>query len=372
MTIVAHLAVGGVHSLIGDLLISSLENPGVLVNIPAARNINARFISTRRFIVGLQQKVVILNKNLAVAWSGSFPQAHELFATLEPMRNLTSIDPEYVETVIENVDSSQKDRLSLIAVVVAGSDAKLITHHVSPPQDFDPVRYVACAGTGAHIFQEILRQQANNAGRINPNVSLDQIGSGFDLNLISAMHSEEFSSTRGIQAGWGGGFELARYGNDGIKKISDILSLYFFLQRDGNILTLFWLPNFRHTSYWDNLTIVQGIEHEAHQPTAVLPGRRDVFVVGPPGQSGPDLSHFSPPDIERQDVVLVSIEGPDGDEVVTVPSFCNQPTLRYRAPANSSEVEMSFDPEFIDSIVEGARLHWGKPVTFAGYSNRSR
>jgi hypothetical protein len=46
--------------------------------------------------------------------------------------------------------------------------------------------------------------------------------------------------------------------------------------------------------------------------------------------------------------------------------------LRYRAPASSCEVDMLFDPEFIDSIVEGARLHWGRPVTFAGYSNRPR
>lgn len=111
MTIIAYLSVGGIHSLIGDLLISGKgdQAPSTAVNIPASRDVNARVsFPTDSFAVGLQQKVVVLNESLAIAWSGSFAQAQDFFADLEPLRAIDRVDPTFLQTILDNIERASE------------------------------------------------------------------------------------------------------------------------------------------------------------------------------------------------------------------------------------------------------------------------
>jgi len=117
MTIIAHFKSFGISTLLGDLLVSGTARPTAEVNLPASRNINDRiFLPSGRYIVGLSQKIVLLNSKLAMAWSGNYGRASDLFSSLEPLRRLDDIDPAYVSTMLDAIDEPIKRDLSWIAL----------------------------------------------------------------------------------------------------------------------------------------------------------------------------------------------------------------------------------------------------------------
>jgi hypothetical protein len=157
MTIIAYMNVGRVHSLLGDLLISGEgdQGPTETVNLPASRDVNSRFTFPKdRFAVGLQQKVVILNDSLAIAWAGSFLQAQNFFQSLEPLRAIKPVDPAFFQNMLDNIEREQIDKISLIAMVADGGECSLITHGVSDPVDYGVAKSVVCAGSGSGTFRD--------------------------------------------------------------------------------------------------------------------------------------------------------------------------------------------------------------------------
>src|SRR5579859_2419584 len=221
MTIIAYMNIGGLHSIIGDLLISGEgdQGPTEPVHIPASRDVNSRFTFPKdKFAVGLQQKVVVLNDSVAIAWSGSYLQAQDLFQSLEPLRTVTSVDPTLLLNILDNIEPARIDKISLIGMISHGGTCSLIAHRVDAPADYGVAKHVVCSGSGSSIFREIIEQFAENLDVLHPNLSNVERGANFELNLAGAMQSEEFTSPRGILAGWGGGFEVAQLSNGRISK----------------------------------------------------------------------------------------------------------------------------------------------------------
>ena len=374
MTIIAYMNVGAVHSLVGDLLISGKgdQGPTEPVNIPASRDVNSRFTFPRdKFAVGLQQKVVVLNDSLAITWSDNFSQAQNFFQSLEPLRAINSVDPAFLQNILDNIERERIDKISLIAMVSHGGECSLVTHRVDGPVDYGVAKSVVCSGSGSSTFCEIIGQHAANLEVLHPNLSNEERGANFDLNLLGSMQSEEFSSPSGILAGWGGGFEVAQLSNGRISKVDNILSLHFYV-REGATgeLDLYWLPDFRHTSYWNDITVVQAMEHPVNESGLMLPGRRDVFVAGAPGRSNLDLSEFVMPDYHRQSVVMVSIEFPATGDVISVPSLGEAPVVKFDAPADTDQVRASFDLDFLAQLISISCQKWGKPTNFRGVTSR--
>jgi hypothetical protein len=94
MTIIAHFNAFGRPTLLGDLLVSTNVKPTREVHVPAARDINERiFLRQNFYIAGLIQKIVLLHDQLAIAWSGDFKRAADLFSSLQPLRNVAVLEP---------------------------------------------------------------------------------------------------------------------------------------------------------------------------------------------------------------------------------------------------------------------------------------
>jgi hypothetical protein len=377
MTLVAHFRSFGIPTLIGDLLISGSNNPGQPVHIPASRNINERiFSSGRSYIAGLSQKLVLVNSGLAIAWSGSYEQASELFSMLEPLKGLPNTTVDYFKNVIDAIDDRRKNDLALIALVATANAAELVTHRTRPPVDFEQIAQVVCAGSGRDIFLGIVEQHSSNLTVANPNANLEDLRNSFDWNLVSTLSGEEFSSTIPLQRGWGGGFEIIRFEEGSFRKIGPQLALNFCLDREAEGWSLRWVPNFRHTDHWRDTTIVQAVEHEVDTHRALMPGRRDVFVVVPPGAAHPSLSDFSPPDIQVYDVVLSYILVPDPQNrspyavALTYAAAYTQPVMRYDAPSGTANVRVAFDTMFIDDILAFLRPRFHGQLSFGGARNR--
>lgn len=372
MTIVAHYRSFGVPTLIGDFLISGRTDPGRPVHIPASRSINERILlPANTFIVGLNQKVVLFGDKLAVAWSGSQPQAANVFDAWQPLRYLVDIDPQMVESLVDGIDESLKNELHLIITVATSAGVHLITWRVEQPCSYADITDVVTAGSGKAVFHQLIRQQASTVRQYNPGASDEELRLGFDANLVSSLFGEEFRTTIPLLRGWGGGFEIARFLNGAFVKVGRQLCLNFFAERIVGSWTLWFVPNFRHVDYWHAQTIVQAIEHEIDANGIILPGRRDVFVVPPPDFSDPDLSGFAPPELENQDVVQSCVLFPELDSSALYAASYEQPVLRYEAPVNSSRVRFSFDEMYMTHLIECLQRKLDAPVRFAGARNRS-
>ncbi len=371
MTIIAHFRSFGVPTLVGDLLVSGSDNPGRPVHLPASRNINERiFLPPNFYVVGLSQKVVLLSEGFAIAWSGSYTQAQAVLSTLEPLRLVASIDPSYVRTAIDAIDNSLRKNLSLIALVASPTGCELIAFGVERPQDCGPITQIACAGSGKKTFRELLSQFSSNVMMASPTASLDDLRNSFDFTVLSALAGEEFASTIPLQRGWGGGFEVVRFMDGRLQKIGGQLSLNFFVSRERGGWSLWWVPNFRHLDYWENLTVVQAIEHEVDPSGNALPGRRDVFLVAPPGTPNPIPSNFVPPDIQAHEAVLSYILLLEQRAAVTYAAAYTQPVFQYDGPAGSSVVKVSFDAMFMDDMLAFLQQRLDERVWFGGASNR--
>lgn len=371
MTIVAHYRSFGTPTLIGDLLISGRADPGRPVHIPATRSINERILlPANTFIVGLNQKVVLCGDKLAIAWSGSRLQAANLFDAWQPMRNLVNIDPRMVRSLVDGIDDSLKNELSLIIAVATSTGVYLVTWRVEQPCSYGDITDVVTAGSGKVVFHELIRQQASTVRQYNPDASDGELRLGFDANLVSSLFGEEFRTTIPLLRGWGGGFEIARFHNGAFSKVGHQLCLNFFAERTDCSWSLWFVPNFRHIDYWHAQTIVQAIEHEIDSNGIILPGRQDVFVVTPPGFPDPDLSGFTPPELENQEVVQSCVLFPDLNSSAVYAASYEQPVLRYEAPANSSQVRFSFDDMYMTDLIEGLQQKLDSPVRFTGARNR--
>lgn len=162
MTIIAHYRSFGVPALIGDLLISGRNDPRRPVHIPASRSINDRiFLPENTFIVGLNQKIILCDDKLALAWSGSRFQAANVVDAWQPLRYLADIDPAMVESLLDGVDNSLRNDLSLIIAVATSDAVHLITRNVEQPRDYGDITKVIAVGSGRVIFHDLVGQQAS-------------------------------------------------------------------------------------------------------------------------------------------------------------------------------------------------------------------
>lgn len=371
MTIIAHFSAFGLSSLVGDLLVSSDTDPARAVHIPASRRINERiFLPPNYFIVGMRQKLILLNDKVAVAWAGNYNQAENLIVSLEPLRGLPETDIEYIRSAIESVDGSLKDDLSLIVLVCSAACPQIITHRTASIADFGPIAQIICGGSGRGACLEIIRQCASNVIAANPGASEEDLRESFAPTIVGALAGEEFSSTLTLQRGWDGGFEAISCRVGHLQRIRGQLSLNFVLEQEANGWSLRFVPNLRHVDYWNGATIVQAIEHEVEANGRILPGRRDVFMVTAPGSASPDLSTFVPPDIQSHEMALSYVLHPSTQDVITYSAAYTQPVMHYDAPQGSASVSFSFDSMFIEDLITGCAARLNAPISFRGAVGR--
>jgi hypothetical protein len=122
---------------------------------------------------------------------------------------------------------------------------------------------------------------------------------------------------------------------------------------------------------WHDQTIIQAIEHEVDANGVILPGRRDVFVVPPPGLLDPDdLVGFMPPDLLGQDLVQSWILFPQLNTSTVNAASYEVPVLTSDAPVGTTRVHFQFDHMYMHDLIEGLRHLCGAPVRFAGVRNR--
>jgi hypothetical protein len=110
MTLVTTIRERGLPLIIGDLLISGRETPGHSARVPTAGLIDRVFPAGSGFtIVGLRQKIAIINDHCAVGWAGSMVGAAHIIRALRAEGQRGPLTPPRVHEIIAGAKSELRE-----------------------------------------------------------------------------------------------------------------------------------------------------------------------------------------------------------------------------------------------------------------------
>lgn len=366
MTIIASFNAFGTSVLIGDLLLSSKKSPPVEVNIPAARNINDKaLLPPNHFIAGLRKKVVLLGKQMVLAWSDRYDQAADLIDTLLPLGMIGQVPADILDRVLSSIEPQRINELSYLLLAITEAGPILRSHRVDGPRQVGLISNVASAGSGRPVFMSNLKQFSGQ--HLLTNIGNDQVEhlrDGLPHMLVAALMAEEFMSFDNLRAGWGGGYDVVTYERNQFAYSGPTLTLLFSVTEEGGAASLWWHPTFRHNAQWRDLTVVQAIDHGL-RGRKITPGRHDIFLLTAPGQEPRDLSDFVPPRLYHSEKVLVSVVLEARDDTLALVSAWNETPFRYAF--HQEMMQVSFNPEFIADLTDRISERLRMRCTFTGF-----
>lgn len=228
MTVVASFTVKSHPIIVGDLMISNEMIPKRLAkpfNIPTAVDVNRLIpITVWNTVSGLKQKVVVINKNIALAWAGNLNDAAKIIANVnqKAAKEDLSLDKilNFLETQREEVD----DILYLTGVLTDDVKRAVARFAWRSDKGFDTKSYnnellgeIYVDGTGKDDFLAI-------AGRLHGNVRSSSTGNTLEsaiclsLSMAGQLTGQQMRLGTGLTNFYGGGYELVTLENGELKK----------------------------------------------------------------------------------------------------------------------------------------------------------
>jgi hypothetical protein len=356
MTLIASFEVDHTPVLVGDLLIT---RPG-----PASSSVSTPLVHTPNSIIGDQgtrsvsglcQKIVLLHDHLCLAWAGSLLHAKN-FA--ENIRSFTA-----------GKSTIGYDELQLFVNAYPRRDLEnhiefiLYSWHRTgwgwfsnlKPFDLGALSNIRLSGTGTSHF--IKSMDAISAAPI-----VGKLDGYNDLAIralayASLASAEQFFGGVGLLEAWGGGFEVAVFQGERLKKLGPICWLYWTCEEIGNKhYSLALRSNFMY-QFYENETAVFWLDEGAG-------GTNKLHCVEPPYKTV-EIA-IARPDMIRTDILvslvryrLANGEIRDGCFVDrTEPA--REPDLQIRNSTDTSTI--MFKDAFINKLLGTMSLPSGSTV----------
>jgi hypothetical protein len=223
--------------LMGDLLISGPEVTDRDIVIPTIGSVENIFPRGSGYsIVGLQQKLIILNDELALAWAGRTITAKTILSELKQLsatKKLTLQD--LFEFWEKKVDPNDKPDVELVGLLKCGD---MIYNFGFNYQKMESEKYgeVMIAGSGAlHMGESITRISSVESAPIEANILERSIATA--LLVSTDFIGYELVSGEGLLRYFGGGIELISLVSGRFQKIGDITYILWIADEDesGNV-----------------------------------------------------------------------------------------------------------------------------------------
>jgi len=257
--------------LMGDVLLSGLEFPGKQIHIPTIGNINCVFPEGSGFtIVGLCQKLCILNDRLAVGWSGTRVAAQ---AVIKHLKKASAVRNFTLDDVINfweyEVDQWGKENVSIIGLIKNGD---LINAFGFNYQKFQSERFghVILSGSGSHAMADAI-------ARLGPSPEYPSTINTFEravataLSISTEMLGQELISPQGLLNYFGGGIELISLVKGRFSKIADITYLFWYVNEGDRHNISFSLPETAlKFTYHEDIMLVRKAEFKAEKEVLQL------------------------------------------------------------------------------------------------------
>jgi hypothetical protein len=226
MTLIARWVDSRRVFMLGDILLSRVDNPENWIEVPTVKKGDRR----RQFLaqddgsgpVGLMQKIVILDERMMLAWCGKVKTARRI---IEEIRDRHRFDPfthDSLEGFLQQFDPCQDD-VSLLGALHDGPATK--SFEWGPPHPDNPLGVVT-SGSGMKYFLDLIeRTKAFEQGTYELQMTDDLNAVGKALSRVAQLLAEERRSIQTLREGFGAAFEIAFDADNGFRKVGDIVYL---------------------------------------------------------------------------------------------------------------------------------------------------
>lgn len=260
MTVILGFAIDDYPVLVGDLLISSMED-GKSLNIPTIGNRENLFPKGSGYVpTGLRQKINIIGENLAVGWSGS------LLAARETIKELKKRNDKRKQTYRDI-----KDFLENLGPWVGGHDVSFIVLGIDSGSPFFLCRNVAklvhpylgsiwASGSGGDVLSSLSQFNTPNIISDTPNPLQKVIT--IALALSGCLMQHELKTGVPIFHYFGGGYEIASVVAGKIKKVNDVTFVFWDAQNTNKGINLSFPTKIMKFDYYRNDLIIRTVDFD--------------------------------------------------------------------------------------------------------------
>ena len=379
MTLIARIRFRGMPLYIGDLLVSRDGEAAEQVDIPASKDINAMLpTSVGRSIVGLQQKIIIVNDRLIVSWAGSYIQARALIRDIRTAVDRGASSYEAIDEVIENVPESDRNDVSLIGTVLTpdseqrGATRLSNFHYGACRCVFGDVEVVA-AGTGADDLFQLLQQILAAEPLPNCDRESDEFFNcvmKLGYALTAYLVGDETSTGQNILDWWGGAFEVATYTSGKFEKFSNSLHTSWRAVRVNPEKYEIQLgPRFVKYDYFGNALVAQTLNLSSGQAKGLVNIEEHSCRIYTPfleSESDSDFSKFSIPSFSHKALCCYVFIEPQVENLRNLVRvyYSDSGDTPFRLQVRSKNIQFSLRDDLIRDIENSISTATGINATF--------
>jgi hypothetical protein len=246
---VANLLIKEVPVLIGDTVLTTIEKGARSIAVPTVENLPP----LKRPISGFCRKVYILNKKLAVAWTGSRKQAEIVISVLKDRIRLEGVSERVLVDSLQSCVKSQL-QLRLLGWIAEGQKhPRPFWWSVECPDDvlFDEHDV---EGTGERLFRSVFFD--TRVSRTGGGLSAHELATAACLSGISRLLTVETTQGLPLQEGFGFCYDIAVWCGYRFKFVSSYTQLNIDVLFDAS-------KNFRRSAFRPQFLIYNSLGEAA-------------------------------------------------------------------------------------------------------------
>jgi hypothetical protein len=259
MTLISTLVIDKYPILIGDILISGIENLGDKVSIPTIGNVHEVFPEGSGFtITGLRQKINLISDDCVIAWAGDMLPAMLVIKELREIaaKELISFDrlSEYFNNIREDIQNL--GHFQITGWVKEPKGLRSFGFPYCNRYNSSESSHIITYGTGSEMLYESLINFTFSSNLINgsPNVLESAVVKTLARSSVFLQH--EMMTNNSLLNFFGGGYEIATLVNGKFQKVGDITYVFWQVQKIGDtIQVLFPIAVFKYEYLNDILLI---------------------------------------------------------------------------------------------------------------------
>src|SRR5450755_2498631 len=291
MTLIAAINADETPAIFGDLVISSAWESGRAVRVPAVGDATSVFpAGFGRAIRDVEQKLVLLADNCAVAWSGTETVARTIVSELRAIASQVPLTSSAIAEYLSKLDPIDQRQVTFVGWVHEGDHFEQFWFNASIGEGALFGR-IAAGGTGADAFVGLASQiSVGPTGQVSTMNGLDRVV----VSLLSAM-GWLFRAELGSQSTplnlFGGGYEIATFVGNKFEKIGDVLFIFWSAVVSDARLVELKVPSLIMKQDYEGETLLLqtlrvGPGKTAADPPATV---KEKYVIGPFGTARAEL-----------------------------------------------------------------------------------
>lgn len=239
MTVIAAFRPQGCPTLFGDLLLSGPERLDARVSIPTVGDVRNFYPEGSGWsITGLQQKIVLISDNCAIAWAGSWLGARIAILNLRELVSRQKLTAQILRNFMDNMNEDTiKLGTSFVGLLV--SDGQVLYFKRDAEGFNDPsVGTVFVEGTGKTAFKEILATGVLANIQPSGDPTPVDVAASTGLMIAGMLLRNEHASGANLLEYFGGGYEVAVHTVNGFKKLGNMTFVMWDAEVTGDSVSI--------------------------------------------------------------------------------------------------------------------------------------